>query len=85
MVDVDHFLSRMRVREGDRPVGADCLVEVDRALVVALLQATWTGQGIHPALADAVDDVLDDDPHVVAMRLSEEVQAARRIIGQRVA
>ena len=59
VVDVDDFLSLVDVCERDRPARADLLVEVHRALVVAVVQASRSDVWVELALVDAVHDWLN--------------------------
>lgn len=83
MVDVDHFSRLVRVSERNRPVRPNRLVEVQRALVVAVMQSRWADERVEPTIVDAVNDRLDDHADVVDGGFAEERKSARSLMSRR--
>lgn len=81
-VDVDNFHRLIDMCEGHWPVGSDCLVVVDRALVVAVMQAAGANQRVDFAVVETIDERFHNDANVVHLRFLEEGNATRRIIWQ---
>ena len=73
MVDVEHFLAVFvdeRVRH--RPADAGHFLEVDRALVVGVVELHWSHERHVPRRIDVVGDLALRDADVVALDLVEE-------------
>ena len=67
-VDVDHILSLIHMSERDRPVRSNRLVIVDCALVVTVVQSSWPDKRIDFAFVQPIDDGLNNNSNVVALR-----------------
>jgi len=83
VVDVHHFGAFVVMSERNRPERGNPFLEVDRALVVTLVQSGRTGQRIESAIPEAIDDRLDHNPDVVQLRFRQTRHAAPDFIGQR--
>ena len=73
MVDIHHFLAVfVHQRVGHRPADPLHFLEVDRALVVGVVQLGRPGQRIVPRRIHVVGKLALRDPHVVPLDLIEE-------------
>jgi hypothetical protein len=79
LIQEDDLHAVVEVMERDRVVGPVELVEVDRALVVAVDQLAGARQRIDLARVDLLADLLDQEPGVVALGLVERGRAVAEL------
>ena len=83
VVDVDDLNRFVFVAEGDGPIRPLDQVIVDSALVVAVMQPSWSRKRVEATVIQSIDDRLGDDLHVVASGLGQEDPATRGFLRQR--